>query len=285
MTAQIIDGKQVATTLKKRMKVDIDRYVKARGRSPGLAVILVGANPASEIYVRNKRQSCLEVGIKSFSYDLPGNTTQHELIYLISQLNKNPEVDGILVQLPLPDHIDENIIVEEISPKKDVDGFHPYTLGRLAQRRPLLRPCTPFGIMTLLTHYNIPIKGSDTVVVGASNLVGRPMSLELLIAGATVTTCHRFTKDLAQHVRDADILIVATGKRNVVDSAWIKPGAVVVDVGIHRLESGKLCGDVDFESAKERAGWITPVPGGVGPMTVVTLLHNTLCSAQLGLLD
>lgn len=280
MNAKIIDGKQVASIIKEKMKSEIALYIDTKGRAPGLAVILVGQNPASEIYVRNKRQSCQFVGIKSFSYDLPDNTAQNELIYLIAQLNKNPEIDGILVQLPLPKHIDENIIVEAISPQKDVDGFHPYTLGRLVQRRPLLRPCTPFGIMTLLSYYDIPVKGADCVVIGASNLVGRPMSLEFLLAGATVTTCHRFSKNLGEHIARADILVVATGKRGIVKSEWIKPGAVVIDVGIHRLESGKLCGDIEFETAQERAGWITPVPGGVGPMTVTTLLQNTFFAAK-----
>jgi len=280
MTAKLIDGKQVAAAIKLEMKAEIEQLTKSGMRSPGLAVVLVGENPASEIYVNKKRQACQQVGIRSFSHNLSAQTTQQQLLDLIAELNSNPEVDGIVVQLPLPDQIDENIIVEAIVPHKDVDGFHPYTLGLLTQRRPLLRPCTPYGIMTLLDHYKIPVKGADAVVVGASNNVGRPMSLELLLAGATVTICHRFTHDLKKHVADAEILVVATGKRDVIKSEWIKAGATVIDVGIHRLESGKLCGDVDFETAKQRAGWITPVPGGVGPMTVVTLLRNTLYAAK-----
>jgi len=280
MTAQIINGKQTADLIKAELAGKIKHRLAAGKRAPGLAVILVGSNPASEIYVGKKRQACQQVGIKSLAYDLPMDTTQEELLFLISELNKNPEVDGILVQMPLPKHIDANAIVEAISPQKDVDGFHPYNLGRLGQRRPLLRPCTPFGIMTLLKRYDIPVKGQNAVVVGASNIVGRPMSLELLLAGATVTTCHRFTKDLEHFVTGADILVVAKGKRHIVNSEWIKSGAVVIDVGIHRLDTGKLCGDVDFVTAKDRAAWITPVPGGVGPMTVITLLQNTLFAQE-----
>ncbi len=280
MTAQIIDGKKIATEIKNEIALTIKNRLNNNQRAPGLAVILVGADPASQIYVNNKRQACEKTGIKSFSYDLPTSTTQEELLFLIADLNRNPEVDGILVQLPLPNHIDQNIIVEAISIHKDVDGFHPYSLGRLVQRRPLLRPCTPFGVITLLNRYNIPLESRNAVVIGASNNVGRPMALELLLAAATVTTCHRFTIDLENHVKRADILVVATGKRDVVKSEWIKPGSVVVDIGIHRLEDGSICGDMDFETAKERAAWITPVPGGVGQMTVVTLLQNTLFAAE-----
>jgi len=280
MTAQLIDGKKVANDLQQEIAEAITARKEKGLREPGLAVILVGADPASKIYVNNKRKSCIKTGIKSFSYDLPESTTQEELLYLISELNRNPEVDGILVQLPLPKHIDADVIVEAISVHKDVDGFHPYSLGRLVQRRPLLRPCTPFGIITLLERHGIELKYRHAVVVGASNNVGRPMAQELLLAGATVTSCHRFTENLKKHVSDADVLIVATGKRGVVKSEWIKPGAVVVDVGIHRLENGNICGDLDFESAKERAAWITPVPGGVGQMTVATLLQNTLFACE-----
>lgn len=280
MTAKIIDGKKIAAEIQHEIALAIQNRLKKNLRVPGLAVILVGADPASQIYVSRKRQSCEKTGIKSFSYDLPATTTQEELLNLIASLNNDPEVDGILVQLPLPKHIDADIIVESISVYKDVDGFHPYSLGRLVQRRPLLRPCTPFGVITLLNRYNIPIQSKNAVVVGASNNVGRPMALELLLAAATVTTCHRFTTDLDQQVNRAEILVVATGKRGLVKSEWIKPGAVVVDIGIHRLPDGRICGDLDFETAKERASWITPVPGGVGQMTVVTLLQNTLFAAD-----
>lgn len=282
MTAQLIDGKKIATEIKNEIAITIKNRIKNNLRSPGLAVILVGSDPASQIYVRNKRQACEQTGIKSFSYDLPASTTQEELLFLITELNRNPEIDGILVQLPLPAHIDANMIVESISIYKDVDGFHPYSLGRLAERRPLLRPCTPFGVITLLNRYNITLQSKNAVVIGASNHVGRPMALELLLAAATVSVCHRFTpqKDLEHYVKNAEILVVAIGKRGVVKSEWIKPGAIVIDIGIHRLADGNLCGDVDFETAKERAAWITPVPGGVGQMTVVTLLQNTLFAAE-----
>lgn len=280
MTAQIIDGKKVAAEIKLEISKAINKRIQNNLRAPGLAVILVGADPASQIYVKHKRQACEETGIRSLSYDLPITTTQHELLKLISELNTNPDVDGILVQLPLPAHINADTIVEAISIYKDVDGFHPYSLGLLAQRRPLLRPCTPFGVITLLERHAIEIRSKHAVVVGASNNVGRPMALELLLAAATVTICHRFTTDLEKHVNNADILVVATGKRDIVKSAWIKPGAVVVDIGIHRLDDGTICGDLDFATAKERAAWITPVPGGVGQMTVATLLRNTLFAAE-----
>lgn len=280
MTAQLINGKKIANDIKQEIAEAIILRKEKGLRAPGLAVILVGADPASKIYVNNKRKSCKKTGIKSFSYDLPDSTTQEELLYLISQLNRNPEVDGILVQLPLPAHIDADLVVEAISVHKDVDGFHPYSLGRLVQRRPLLRPCTPFGVITLLERHGIALKRKHAVVVGASNNVGRPMAQELLLAGATVTSCHRFTEDLEKHVAEADVLVVATGKRGIVKSEWIKPGAAVVDVGIHRLADGKICGDLEFDTAKERAAWITPVPGGVGQMTVVTLLQNTLFACE-----
>jgi methylenetetrahydrofolate dehydrogenase (NADP+)/methenyltetrahydrofolate cyclohydrolase len=242
-------------------------------------VILVGDDPASEIYVRNKRTACEECGFVSVSHDLPHSTTQTELLSLIEKLNRDPAIDGILVQVPLPDHIDERKVIETITPEKDVDGFHPYNVGRLALRIPLMRPCTPYGVIKLLEHTDVAAKGRHAVIVGASNLVGRPMALELLLAGATVTVCHRFTTDLRPHVEQADILVVAVGKPGIVPGEWVKPGAVVIDVGITRMPDGKLKGDVQFEAARERASWITPVPGGVGPMTVAILMKNTLESA------
>jgi methylenetetrahydrofolate dehydrogenase (NADP+)/methenyltetrahydrofolate cyclohydrolase len=249
-------------------------------RAPGLAVVLVGNSPASEIYVRNKRRACEEVGFESRAYDLDATTTQQVLLDLIDNLNLDDEIDGILVQLPLPGHIDPETVLERIHADKDVDGFHPYNVGRLALRMPLLRPCTPYGIMSLLKHTGETFYGREAVVVGASNIVGRPMSLELLLAGCTVTTCHRFTRNLEFHVGRADILVVATGKPGLIPGAWVKPGATVIDVGINRLEDGSITGDMDFTSARERAAWITPVPGGVGPMTVATLLENTLYAAE-----
>jgi methylenetetrahydrofolate dehydrogenase (NADP+)/methenyltetrahydrofolate cyclohydrolase len=249
--------------------------MKNRQRAPGLAVVLVGNDPASQIYVQKKIDSCVAVGILSEAHRLDENTSAESLLALIDRLNKAEHIDGILVQVPLPAHINANIILERIHPAKDVDGFHPYNLGRLAQRRPLLRPCTPYGIMTLLNQLNLPVRGLHAVVVGASNTVGRPMAFELLLAGATVTICHRFTKNLAQHVGLADILVVAVGKSDVVQAEWIKPGAIVIDVGMNRID-GHLRGDIDFDAAKKRASWITPVPGGVGPMTVYSLLKNTV---------
>jgi methylenetetrahydrofolate dehydrogenase (NADP+)/methenyltetrahydrofolate cyclohydrolase len=240
----------------------------------------VGNDPASEVYVASKRRDCAEVGIRSFPHDLPSDTPEAELLGLIDRLNDDPEVDGILVQLPLPKHIDTERVIERIHPDKDVDGFHPYNVGRLALRLPILRPCTPRGIMVLLESTGLPIKGLDALVVGASNIVGRPMALELLLAGCTVTVTHRFTKDLKSHVARADLVVVAVGKPGLVKGEWIKPGSIVVDVGINRLPDGKLVGDVEFESARERAGWITPVPGGVGPMTRALLLQNTLEAAE-----
>lgn len=280
MSAKIIDGKAVATKLKQQLKLATEERTKAGKRSPGLAVVLIGDNPASQVYVGSKRRSCEEVGFKSVAYDMPESTTQDELLALIDKLNNDDEIDGILVQLPLPDHIDGETVIERIAPHKDVDGFHPYNIGRLAQRMPILRPCTPKGVITLLRSTEIDLKGLEAVVVGASNIVGRPMALELLLAGCTTTVCHRWTKDLESQVRRADILVVAVGKPNFIPGEWIKQGAIVIDVGINRLQSGKLTGDVEFEVAKEKAAWITPVPGGVGPMTVATLLENTLFAAE-----
>lgn len=280
MTAKIIDGKTIAAEIRQDIKHRVAERVNNGLRPPGLAVILVGADPASQIYVGSKRKACDEIGFKSLAWDLPSGTSQESLLSLVQELNDNPEVDGILVQLPLPDHIPEAAVIEAIRADKDVDGFHPYNVGRLAQRQPLLRPCTPRGIITLLQRTGIDIKGKDAVIVGASNIVGRPMSLELLLAGCTVTTCHRFTKDLAAHVRRADILVVAVGKPGIISGDWIKDGAIVIDVGTNRTADGKLVGDVEFESASQHASWITPVPGGVGPMTVATLLQNTLEAAE-----
>ncbi len=280
MTAKIIDGKAIAAAIRQNVKQRVDHRLANGQRPPGLAVVLVGSDAASQVYVNNKRKSCAEVGFLSKSFDLPADTREAALLDIIDQLNSDPEIDGILVQLPLPQHIDSEKVIERITPDKDVDGFHPYNIGLLAQRIPKLRPCTPWGVMTLLEHTGEDLRGKEAVVVGASNIVGRPMGLELLLAGCTVTTCHRFTKDLEGHVRRADIVVVAVGRPGFIPGEWIKPGATIIDVGINRLESGKLCGDVDFEGAAKRAGWITPVPGGVGPMTIATLLQNTLYVAE-----
>ncbi|MDJ0928421.1 MAG: bifunctional methylenetetrahydrofolate dehydrogenase/methenyltetrahydrofolate cyclohydrolase FolD [Gammaproteobacteria bacterium] len=282
MAAKIIDGKSIAADIRAEVRERISERLNAGHRPPGLAVVLVGQDPASQIYVRNKRKACEDAGIVSRSFDLAESTSEAELLNLIDELNADDEIDGILVQLPLPDHVNETAVIERILPVKDVDGFHPYTVGRLSQRIPVLRPCTPQGVMTLLERIGIDAKGKHAVVVGASNHVGRPLVLELLLAGATVTVCHRFTRDLRGHVEQAEILVVAVGKPGVVPGEWVQPGAVVIDVGINRMPDGKLRGDVDFEPARERAGWITPVPGGVGPMTVATLLVNTLTAAEHG---
>jgi methylenetetrahydrofolate dehydrogenase (NADP+)/methenyltetrahydrofolate cyclohydrolase len=280
MAAKLIDGKEIARTIREEVGIAVRARIEAGQRAPGLAVALVGQDAASQIYVRNKRRACLEVGFRSFDFDLPASTPAAELLGLIDELNADDDVDGILVQLPLPAHIDETAVIERIDPRKDVDGFHPYTVGRLAQRIPLLRPCTPHGIMTLLSRCQIPVRGAHAVIVGASNHVGRPLTLELLIGGATTTTCHRFTRDLESHVRAAEILCVAVGKPQIIPGEWIADGAVVIDVGINRQADGKLVGDVVFETARQRASWITPVPGGVGPMTVATLMQNTLSAAE-----
>ncbi|NOX93110.1 MAG: bifunctional methylenetetrahydrofolate dehydrogenase/methenyltetrahydrofolate cyclohydrolase FolD [Gammaproteobacteria bacterium] len=280
MSAQIIDGKAIAAELRRDIKARVEQRLAEGKRAPGLAVILVGADPASQVYVGSKRRACEEVGFVSVAHDLPAGTSEATLLTLIDELNDDPGIDGILVQLPLPEHIGTENVIERIHPDKDVDGFHPYNVGRLALRQPVLRPCTPRGIVTLLEKTGQDIRGMDAVVVGASNIVGRPTSLELLLAGCTVTTCHRFTKNIEAHVRRADLVVVAVGKPGIVKGEWIKPGAIVIDVGINRKENGKLVGDVDFASASRNAGWITPVPGGVGPMTVVTLLQNTVDAAD-----
>ena len=280
MLAKIIDGKTIAQTIRQEVAQKVQLRLSNGKRAPGLAVILVGADPASQIYVGSKRRACEEVGFISRSYDLPDTTTEVELLKLIDDLNQDTEIDGILVQLPLPAGIDNVKVIERIDPDKDVDGFHPYNVGRLCQRAPRLRACTPKGIITLLERYEIDTYGLNAVIVGASNIVGRPMSLELLLAGCTTTVTHRFTHDLEQHVRNADLLVVAVGKPHFIPGEWIKPGAVVIDVGINRLDNGKVTGDVDFEEASKRASWITPVPGGVGPMTVATLIQNTLQACE-----
>jgi len=280
MSAQVIDGNATAGTIREEIREQVERRIARGARRPGLAVILVGSNPASQVYVKHKRQDCEKVGFHSVSHDLPVDLTEEALLGLIDELNDDPTIDGILVQLPLPEQIDAEKVIERIRPDKDVDGFHPYNVGRLALRVPTLRPCTPRGVMLLLESTGEPIKGKDAVIVGASNIVGRPMALELLLAGCTVTVTHRFTADLEAHVRRADIVVVAVGKPGLVKGEWIKPGAMVLDVGINRLEDGRLVGDVDFAVAKERAGWITPVPGGVGPMTRAVLLQNTLDAAE-----
>jgi methylenetetrahydrofolate dehydrogenase (NADP+)/methenyltetrahydrofolate cyclohydrolase len=281
MTAQIISGKAIAENLLNSIKDRIDARLQASKRAPGLAVILIGGDPASSIYVRNKRLACEKVGIRSIAYDLPATTTEAELLALIQQLNNDNSIDGILVQAPLPPHIKDEHVIEAISPNKDVDGFHPYNIGRLAVRQPTLRSCTPFGVIKMLQATNIDLMGMDAVVVGVSNHVGRPMGLELLLAGCTVTSCHRHTKNLGQIIARADLVIAAAGKPGLIKGEWIKPGAIVIDIGINRLADGTIAGDVDFAAAKERAGWITPVPGGVGPMTVATLMENTLLSLEL----
>lgn len=280
MTAQIIDGKAIAETLLNSINTRIKNRLAANKRAPGLAVILIGADPASAIYVRNKRLACEKVGIISTAYNLPASTTEAELLTLIEQLNQDDSVDGILVQSPLPAHIHEEKVIECISAAKDVDGFHPYNIGRLAVRQPTLRSCTPFGVIKMLQASNIELMGLDAVVVGVSNHVGRPMALELLLAGCTVTSCHRHTKDLAKAVAQADLVVAAVGKPGLIKGEWIKAGAVVVDIGINRLADGKLAGDIEFTVAKERASFITPVPGGVGPMTVATLMENTLLALE-----
>ena len=281
MAAQLIDGKKIS---QQRIEA-VAQAVKARQEkglhTPCLAVVLVGDDPASTVYVRNKKLTCQKSGIESRSYELPSETTQDDLLKLVDELNSDPAVDGILVQLPLPAHIDSQAVLERIEPHKDVDGFHPYNVGRLVVKMPLMRPCTPKGVMTLLEAYGIDPKGKKAVVVGASNIVGRPQALELLLSRATVTICHSATQNLADEVAAADILVVGVGIPNFVKGEWIKPGAVVIDVGINRLDDGSLCGDVEFDVAKERASMITPVPGGVGPMTIATLLENTVHAASL----
>jgi len=280
MSAKIIDGKALAEKIKADIRIATDALATAGKRRPGLAVVMVGDSAASEVYVRNKRRSCEQAGIVSSAHDLPASTTESELLALIHLLNADSAIDGILVQLPLPSQIRSRPIIDAIDPSKDVDGFHPYNLGRLAQREPLLRCCTPYGVMRLVESIGAKVAGMNAVVVGASNIVGRPMLLELVLAGATTTICHSRTRDLAGEVARADLLVAAVGQPNMVRGEWVKPGAIVIDVGINRLANGKLVGDVEYEAAAARAGWITPVPGGVGPMTVAMLMQNTLEAYQ-----
>jgi len=280
MSAQIIDGKATAESIRKTVAERVQARKDAGKRAPGLAVVLVGSDPASQVYVKHKRKDCEEVGIESKAYDLPASTSQGELLSLIDELNKDETVDGILVQLPLPAQLKSDEILERIAPDKDVDGFHPFNIGRLAQRMPMLRPCTPAGIVTLLENTGEAIRGKHAVIVGSSNIVGRPMGLELLLKGCTVTTCHRFTEDLEGHVRQGDIVVVAVGRPDIVKGEWIKKGAIVIDVGINRLDDGRLVGDVEYDAAAENASHITPVPGGVGPMTRAKLLENTLQACE-----
>jgi len=281
MRAKLINGKEIATQVRQRVAAGVAARKQKGLRAPGLAVILVGNDPASQVYVGNKRKACDEAGVLSLSYDLPADTSQEALEDLVDELNENPAVDGILVQLPLPSHLDADPILVKIRPDKDVDGFHPYNIGRLMQRKPTLRPCTPAGVITLLDSIGTPYKGQHAVIVGASNIVGRPMSMELLLKGATTTVCHRFTDNLEKFVSEADILIAAVGKPGIIKGEWVKSGATVIDVGINRMDDGTLRGDVDFAAAAERASYITPVPGGVGPMTIATLLENTLYAADV----
>jgi methylenetetrahydrofolate dehydrogenase (NADP+)/methenyltetrahydrofolate cyclohydrolase len=280
MTARILDGRKIAGEVLDRVAAGVKARVDAGRAAPGLAVVLVGADPASAVYVRNKRKACQQVGFKSFDFDLPAQTSEAELFALVDRLNVDPAVHGILVQLPLPSHVNAPALIDRIDPRKDVDGFSAINLGHLALRRFGLRPCTPKGVMTLLGHTDRPVRGQHAVVVGVSNHVGRPLALELLIAGCTTTCCHKFTQGLEHYVREGDIVVAAVGRPGIVKGEWIKPGAVVIDVGINRMEDGHLVGDVDFKAAAERASWITPVPGGVGPMTVATLMENTLEAAQ-----
>lgn len=280
MTAQLIDGKAVAAQVREQVARQVEARRSEGKRIPGLAVVLVGEDPASHVYVTNKHRACEQAGILSFQHELPNDTSQAALEQLIDKLNEDPRIDGILLQLPLPAHLDSRPLLERILPHKDVDGFHPYNLGRLAQRLPVLRPCTPKGVMTLLQASGLKVRGLDATVVGASNIVGRPMALELMLAGCTTTVCHRFTRNLEEHVRRAELLVVAVGNPGLVKGEWVRDGAIVIDVGINREEDGRLIGDVEFGPAAQRAAWITPVPGGVGPMTVASLLENTLFAAE-----
>ena len=279
MTARIIDGKAISHEVRAEWKLRADA-LKARGITPGLAVIIVGEDPASKVYVGNKIKACAELGIYSEHIELPGDTSEAELLEQIARLNADPKIHGFLVQLPVPKHIDSNKVLLAVSPNKDVDGFHPMNVGELVTGNPKFQPCTPFGVMKLLEKSGVEIEGKHAVIVGRSNIVGKPMALMLLQKNATVTICTSKTVDLAKFTRDADILVVATGKPQMITGDMIKPGAAVIDVGINRLPNGKLVGDVDFDSAKEVAGWITPVPGGVGPMTITMLVASTVMAAE-----
>jgi len=280
MTAKIIDGKRIATELLEKIKDEISIRASNDIRNPCLAVILIGDNPASHVYVKNKKLACEKVGIKSISYDFDASISQQELLKLVDEINSNSDIDGILIQSPLPDHIDEDIIINAIDPKKDVDGFHPFNIGLLAIRQPKLRSCTPYGVIKMLKASNINLEGLDATIVGVSNNVGRPMALELLLEKCTITSCHSRTKNLEEKVRKADLVVVAAGRQNLVKGEWIKKGAIVIDIGINRVND-KLVGDVEFEVASKNAAYITPVPGGVGPMTLATLMENTLLAQKL----
>ncbi|MDF1683322.1 MAG: bifunctional methylenetetrahydrofolate dehydrogenase/methenyltetrahydrofolate cyclohydrolase FolD [Legionellaceae bacterium] len=280
MTASLLDGKHVSSLRLDSLKNQVDIYLKQGHQTPGLAVILLGDDPASHIYVNHKKKACERVGLNTYAYNLPSETGESDLLELIDNLNESPEVHGVLVQLPLPAHINARAIIERIKPSKDVDGFHPYNLGRLAQGDPTLRPCTPYGIINLLKHYKINPFGKRAVVIGSSNIVGRPMAFELLLAKATVTVCNRATQDLESHVREAELIIIAAGSKDILDLSWFSENQIVVDVGMHREDNGALRGDIDFNQVKNKVDWITPVPGGVGPMTICTLLENTFLAAQ-----
>jgi methylenetetrahydrofolate dehydrogenase (NADP+)/methenyltetrahydrofolate cyclohydrolase len=277
--AMVLDGKAVAARVRAEVKVRAAAFSRAWDRAPGLAVVRVGSDPASAVYVRNKRLACAEAGIVSFAFDLPDDIAPETLRAQVTALNRDPRVDGILVQLPLPKHLDANEIMDLVDPAKDVDGFHPYNTGLLAQKRPRLRPCTPYGVIRLAQEYGIALAGLRATVVGASNIVGRPMALELMLAGATVTVCHTRTRDVRAEVERAEVVVAAVGRPGMIPGDWIRPGAAVFDVGINRTAGGRLVGDVEFEAAAERAAWITPVPGGIGPMTIAMLLSNTLDAA------
>lgn len=277
--ANIIDGKAIAAKMRGKI-ADGVQALKTKGITPGLAVVLVGDDPASRVYVTMKEKACHEAGIFSAEHKLPAGTSEAELLALVEQLNHDPKIHGILVQLPLPAHIDTDKVLEAISPLKDADGFHPYNVGRLSIGKPLFQPCTPYGVMVMLEETGVDLNGKDVVVIGRSNIVGKPIAMMCMAKNATVTVCHSRTRDLADVVRRADVVIAAVGRPQMIKGDWIKPGAVVIDVGINRLDSGKLVGDVDFASAAERATAITPVPGGVGPMTITMLLFNTLEAAQ-----
>ena len=281
MSGRLLDGKALAARVTDEVRAGVAQRIARGGSVPGLAVVMVGDNAASQVYVRNKRRTTDAVGMRSFAFDPPADVSEGELLALIDQLNADADVHGILVQLPLPAQIDPAKLIERIDPRKDVDGFHPYNVGRLVLKMPTLRPCTPYGCMRLLAETGESLVGKHAVVIGQSNIVGRPMALELLMARCTVTICHSATRDLPRVVGDGDIIVAAVGKARMVQGAWIKPGAIVIDVGINRGVDGKLVGDVDFDAARERASWITPVPGGVGPMTIAMLLSNTLRAAQL----
>jgi methylenetetrahydrofolate dehydrogenase (NADP+)/methenyltetrahydrofolate cyclohydrolase len=279
--AAILDGKLTAASERQKTALRAGAFASKFGRKPGLAVVQVGEDPASTVYVRNKRKSCVEVGIESFAHDLPVTTGEAELLALVQRLNEDERVDGILIQMPLPKGLDADRIMDAVDPAKDADGFHPTNTGLLAQKRPRLRPCTPYGVIRLAQHYGIDLKGQRAVVVGASNIVGRPMALELLLARSTVTVCHTGTRDLRAEVERAEVVVVAVGKPEFVPGEWIRTGAAVFDVGINRMPNGKLVGDVGYAAAAERAAWITPVPGGLGPMTIAMLLANTVDAALL----